>query len=108
MAKVKRKTKEEQASVDLYSICDGKLNDVREYLDSLAEQYGEDARLCLDWYYDDVSVCVKYQREETEQEATKRVAAARKARERRKAQKLKKEEAERAMLAKLKQKYGEE
>ena len=104
MANIKRKTKKEKAGASLYDL-EGDILKVREYVDSLIKEYGESASLHLDWYYDDVSLYIEYDRIETEAEAKKRVEAARKARERRKAQKLKKEEQERALLAKLKEKY---
>ncbi len=106
---IKRKTKEEKAGVELYSLCDGEILKVRKYIDDLIELYGEDAKLDLDWYYDDVNVSVKYLREETEVEAKKRIEAARKARERRKVKKEKDagvvEAKERKELARLLKKY---
>ena len=108
MANIKRKMVKEKASVDLYSLCEGGLKDVREYLDQLAEQYGESAKLHLEWYYEDVSIYIEYERLETVKEAERRVKATRKARERRKAAKIKQEEQERKELARLLEKYGQD
>ena len=104
---IKRKMVDEKRSVDLYSF-EGKLNDVREYLNELEKEYGADAKLDLQWDYDYVGMHIHYQRLETEKEAEKRVAKARKVRERNKANKLKQEEAERKELARLLKKYGNE
>lgn len=107
MANIKRKMKNEKAA-GCMDCLEGSLNDVREYLNEIEAKYGPDAKLYHDWDYDYMTLEIRYQREETEAEALKRHTAAEKARARREAQKLKKEEQERAMLAKLLEKYGEE
>ena len=111
----KRKMKKEERVLSLWDF-DGKLCDVRDFVDSLIEDYGKDATLdnCTEWDYDgDHSIFrLHYEREETDAEMNKRLKAAVKAKERRKVQKAKesvaKEERERKELARLQKKYGED
>lgn len=110
----KRKMKKERETLSLYDF-DGKLAEVRDFVDSLIDKYGKDARLDNDteWDYDcDRSVFyLHYEREETDAEMDKRIKAAAKARERRKIQKAKDDAAKEARelkeLARLRKKYGE-
>ena len=110
----KRKMVKERVTFSLYDF-DGKLAEVRDFIDSLIEQYGKDALLDNDteWDYDcDRSVFyLHHEREETDAEMDKRLKAAVKAREYRKIQKAKdavaKEENELKELARLRKKYGE-
>ena len=110
----KRKMKEERETLSLYDF-DGKLAEVRDFVDSLIEKYGKDARLDNDteWDYDcDRSIFYLYhEREETDAEMDKRLKAAEKAKAYRKAQKAKdaaaKEAKELKELARLRKKYGE-
>lgn len=110
MAKVNRKMKEEKVSVSYWDF-EGKIGDILAMFEDWVEKYGKDARLDWDWYYDEINVELTYQRKETEQEAQKRIEAARKARERRKAKKVKDDAAKEARelkeLARLKKKYEE-
>ncbi len=90
----------------LYDEFEGKLKTIRERIDKLIEEVGEEAELYIDYGYDGYNNYeLRYQRLETEKEAEKRIKAAAKTRERNKAQKLKKEEAERKELARLLKKY---
>lgn len=113
---MKRKMIDEKRSVNLYEV-EGKLVDVRKYIDELIAEYGEEAKLEIEWDYDDVSLMLNYQRLETELQAAKRIDKAQKAAATRKRNRLKKEEAahkeldkleeiERKELARLKAKYG--
>lgn len=91
------------------SLCDleGKLSDVREYIDILAEQYGNDAELVLEWDYESVDLEVQFTREETDVERNKRLLKDLRAREKKAVAKAAKEEGERAELARLLKKFGE-
>jgi hypothetical protein len=93
------------------SICmlDGKLADVKDYIESLIEKYGSDSYMEIESYGYDCypELVVRYERQETDAERDKRLAKARKERERNKAAKLKQEERERKELARLQKKYGE-
>ena len=105
MSTIKRKMKKEKASVDMHSLCEGKLIQVQKYLNELTEKYGDSAVLVLDWYYEDLNIYIEYERLETEVEAVTRVKAAQLALARRKAKELKLEEKERKELARLTKKY---
>lgn len=94
----------ESRSITLYDF-EGSLSSVRKYVDGLIETYGEEAKLELEWDYEDVSLIVRYQRLETEAEAEKRTTKARKAKETREKNVRKKEEREE--LARLLEKYGD-
>lgn len=85
---------------------EGKLVEVRDYLDSLIEQYGDDARLVLEWDYENVDLELQFDRKESEAERAKRLEKARKDREKKAAAKAVKEEEEQAELARLLEKYG--
>lgn len=110
-----RKMIKERKVYSLYDF-DGKLCEVRDFIDSLIDEFGANAMLDNDteWDYDgDRSIFVlHYEREETDAEMNKRLEAARKQREYRKVQKAKeaveREARERKELARLLEKYGEE
>ena len=106
-----RKEVNESKTLSLYEL-EGNLVVVRKYFDELVDQYGEEARLELDWDYEDCNLILRYQRLETEKEAEKRIVKAQKAKATRDAKRLKKEEieeeADRKEWARLQEKYGEE
>ena len=81
------------------------LVDARKRVDDLIEEYGEEAKLELEWDYEDVSLIIQYQRLETETEAERRETKSRKAKETRERNTRKKEEKERKELARLLEKY---
>jgi hypothetical protein len=93
------------------SICmlDGKLVDVKDYIDDLIEKYGDDAYMEIEAHGYDCypELVVQYDRQESDKERDKRLAVARKDRERRAKEKLAQEERERKELARLQKKYGE-
>lgn len=98
----------ERSVEDIWSL-DGKLSSVKEHIEWLIDQYGDDARMEIEAYGYDCypELVVHYERQETDKERDKRLAQARKEREKKKAEKLKKEERERKELARLLEKYGE-
>jgi len=90
----------------LYDEFEGDLKTIRERIDQLIEEFGEEAELCIDYGYDGYNNYeLTYQRLETEKEAEKRIKATAKTRERNKAKKIKQEESERKELARLLKKY---
>ena len=108
----KRKMIDERVTVSLYDL-DGTLEELRDYAESLIEEYGKDATFYNDteWDYDcDRSVFyLRHKREETDAEMDKRLKAAAKQRVRRRAQKIKDDAAnevrELKELARLQKKY---
>ena len=106
MAKYKMVSVESGESI---SMLDGKLSDVKDYIEMLIEQYGEDAYMEIEAYGYDCypELVVRYERQETDKERDKRLAQARKEREKKKAARLKQEERERKEFARLQKKYGE-
>ena len=86
-----------------------KLSDVKEYIERLIEQYGEDAYMEIEAHGYDCypELVIQYQRQETDKERDKRLAQARKERERKAKEKAAREERERKELARLQKKYGE-
>lgn len=105
----KYKMVRESVNEDIWSL-DGKLSDVRNYIDRLIDEYGENA--CMDIERDGydcyVELYVHYERQETDKERDKRLAVARKEREKRAREKAQIEERERKELARLQKKYGED
>ena len=110
MANIKRKMKSERKYLGgAYDLASGKLCDILSHVQSLIEEYGEEAYVEYDYGYDGPGeIEIIYERLETEKEAEKRVTAAKKSREYRKKEKLKTEEKERALLEKLQKKYGKD
>lgn len=98
----------ERAEEDIYAL-DGKLIDVKEYIERLIEQYGENAYMDIerDGYDCYVELYVQYERQESDKERDKRLAVARKEREKKAKEKAAQEERERKELARLQKKYGE-
>ena len=91
------------------SICmlDGRLSDVKDYIDSLIEKYGQDAYMEVESYGYDCypELIISHERQETDAERDKRLAQARKEREKRAKEKLLTEERERKEFARLQKKY---
>lgn len=108
---VVRKEVNESKTISLYEL-EGNLVVIRKYFDELIDEYGEEAKLALDWDYDDCNLILRYQRLETEKEAEKRIAKAQKAKATRDAKRLKKEEveeeADRKEWVRLQKKYENE
>ena len=98
----------ERAEEDIWCL-DGKLSDVKEYVERLIEKYGDDA--CMDIERDGydcyVELYVEFERQESDKERDKRLAVARKEREKKAKEKAVQEERERKELARLQKKYGE-
>jgi hypothetical protein len=104
----KYKMVRESVEEDIYAL-DGKLIDVKHYIERLIEKYGENAYMDIerDGYDCYVELYIKYERQESDEERDKRLAVARKDRERRAKEKAAQEERERMELARLQKKYGE-
>ena len=88
---------------------EGKLSDVRDHINWLIDDHGEDAWIEIEHGYEGYAeVYVYFNREETDKERNKRLTKARKEREKNKADKVKQEAAERKEFARLQKKYGED
>lgn len=88
---------------------EGKISEVREYLNELANEYGEDAELDFVYGYEGIEdLAIHFCREETDKERNRRLTKARKEREKNKAAKVRYEEKERVEFARLLKKYGED
>lgn len=98
-----------EREAECISSLDGKLSEVKHYIEMLIEQYGDDAYMEIEAHGYDCypELVVEYDRQETDKERDKRLAQARKERERRAKEKLAQEERERKELARLQKKYGE-
>jgi hypothetical protein len=95
----------ESKSLSMYDF-DGSLDSVAMFVNDLKREYGEAAILDFSQSYDDVDVTVSWYRQETDIERDKRLAKARKARGAAKIKTAATEEAERAELARLTEKYS--
>lgn len=105
MVKLSKAILARQIKSDYFYIDDG------DTLENLVEKYGKDAYLDIVWDYSDTSIRIVTNREETDEEYNVRIDAHKLAlkaeSERKKKIKDKKEADERALYAKLKEKYGE-
>lgn len=87
----------------------GKLSDVRDHINWLIEDHGEDAWIEIEHGYDGYAeVYIYFDREETDRERNKRLTKARKECDKKVAAKAAKEEKERKELTRLLKKYGED
>lgn len=97
----------DKLKLDLYDL-EGTLGDVRNRINWLIDDYGEDAMIDFEYGYEGIEdVVVHFDRKETDKERNKRLKNARKEREKKAAAKIAKEKKERAELARLTKKYGE-
>ena len=87
---------------------EGRLTWLREYVENLIEKYGESAYVKIEYVNEDsADYVVKYEREETEKEYTKRLKEEEKQKAAQLLQQQKKEEKERKEFERLKKKFGE-
>ena len=93
----------DEESVDF----EGRLTWLREYVENLIEKYGESAYVEIESDYENTDYVVKYEREETEKEYTKRLKEEEKQKAAQLLQQQKKEEKERKEFERLKKKFGE-
>lgn len=104
---VKHKMIRDKVSLDIYDF-EGRLCNIRRYVDELEEKYGQEAQVEFEYGYEGLEgIEIHFDRKETDKERNKRLAKACKERENKKIAKAKKEEKERAELARLIKKYGE-
>ena len=87
---------------------EGRLTWLREYVENLIEKYGESAYVKIEYVNEEnADYVVKYEREETEKEYTKRLKEEEKTKAAQLLQQQKKEEKERKEFKRLKKKFGE-
>ena len=86
---------------------EGRLTWLREYVENLIEKYGESAYVEIEYDYENIDYVVRYEREETDKEYTKRLKEEEKRKAAQLLQQQKKEEKERKEFERLKKKFGE-
>ena len=83
-------------------IIEGRLIDIQHKINELIEEYGEESSITLDAGYNNVSIDISFEREETDEEYQARL----KKEETANKKKMKQEEREYQEFLRLKEKYG--
>lgn len=94
------------ASVFIGCALEGRVCDIIEQLEDYKKEYGGDCRIEEEYGYgDSADTYLYYNREETDAEQTKRIAATKRQKEKRKADKVAKSEQDRKDYERLKKKF---
>lgn len=83
-------------------IVEGRLIDIQHKINELIEEYGEESSITLDSGYNNISIDISFEREETDEEYQERL----KKEETANKKKMKQEEREYQEFLRLKEKYG--